>query len=419
MQLIIALKNNNLTNLTATIPEKITASLWITYGICFLSTVLGGAVSVLMSVYLPIVVHDLLHSTDSEMINQISAYINAMFLIGWTIGGVSWGVIGDRIGRARSTAWAFAMFGLFTVLITFAPSWGFVMACRFFCGFGVGGVLVLTVTLLLEVWPMKSRAIIIGIISVAFPIGIFSAGTINYFVADWRLGFLSGIVPLALGLISLPLLKESDRWKQDKQQHTSQEETVNLKSYYKQLISGSIIFGTMLIGLWAIFSWVPTWVQSILVDSDGQKERGMSMMILGGGAVFGGVISGWVINVGFRKAMLWCFGGCFVLSFLLFKLNTSYSEITLLELGMLAIFFGASQGVLSGYLPQLFPVKVRATATGLCFNAGRIFTTMAVFFVGTWVTVLGGYGNSIYLFSWVFLIGLMAVFLSKEDQVLY
>jgi MFS family permease len=312
------------------------------------------------------------------------------------------------------------MFGLFTLLIGFASSWGYVVVCRFLSGFGVGGVLVVTVTLLLEVWPLKSRAIIIGIISVAFPIGIFSAGTINYFIAGWREGFLSGIVPLAIGLISLPLLQESDRWKQNKLKPKNQQEAVSLKSYYLQLIMGSVIFGTMLIGLWAVFSWVPTWVQSMLVNSDGQMERSMSMMILGGGALLGGVVSGWIINImGFRKAMLLCFGGCFVLSFVLFKLNTTYSVLAMWETGLLAIFFGISQGVLSGYLPQLFPVMVRATATGLCFNTGRIFTSAAVFFVGSWVSALGGYGNSIFFFSWVFVIGFIAVFFSKEDQVLY
>jgi MFS family permease len=373
-----------------------------------------------MSVYLPTVVRDLLGESDPEMLNKVSAYLNAVFLVGWTIGGVAWGMIGDRIGRARSTALAFAMFGLFTLLIGFAPSWGYVVACRFFSGFGVGGVLVVTVTLLLEVWPMKTRAIIIGIISVAFPIGIFAAGTINYFIAGWREGFLSGVVPLAIGLISLPLLQESEHWKQNRQHHGNHRESLQLKSYSVQLLMGSVIFGTMLIGLWAVFSWVPTWVQSMLGNSEGQKERGLSMMILGGGALLGGVFSGWFITIlGFRKAMLWCFGGCFVLSFLLFKLNATYSAMAMWEMSLLAIFFGISQGVLSGYLPQLFPVAVRGTATGLCFNTGRVFTSAAVFFVGSWVNALGGYGNSIFFFSWVFLIGLLAVFFTKEKQVLY
>ncbi|MBS1506349.1 MAG: MFS transporter [Bacteroidetes bacterium] len=402
------------------VPDRITSSLWTTYAICFLSTALGGAVSVLMSVYLPTVVRDLLGKSDPDLLVQVSSYINATFLIGWTIGGVVWGVIGDRIGRARAVALAFAMFGLFTVLIAFAPSWGYVIACRFFAGFGVGGVLVVTVTLLLEIWPLKTRAIIIGIISVAFPIGIFSAGTINYFIAGWREGFMAGVVPLVVGLLSLPLLQESERWKQDRLRPQEKNDGVHLTTYSKQLIMGSVIFGTMLIGLWAVFSWVPTWVQSMLPDGGGQKERGMSMMILGGGALLGGVVSGWTINfLGFRKAMLLCFGGCFALSFVLFKLNTTFTTIAMVEMSLLAIFFGISQGVLSGYLPQLFPVKVRATATGLCFNVGRIFTSAAVFFVGSWVTALGGYGHSIFFFSWVFVIGLAAVFFTKKEQTLY
>jgi len=55
--------------------------------ICFISTALGGAVSVLMSVYLPTVVSDLLGKSNPELLNEVSAYINAMFLIGWTIAG--------------------------------------------------------------------------------------------------------------------------------------------------------------------------------------------------------------------------------------------------------------------------------------------------------------------------------------------
>jgi MFS family permease len=84
------------------------------------------------------------------------------------------------------------------------------------------------------------------------------------------------------------------------------------------------------------------------------------------------------------------------------------------EIGILAIFFGASQGVLSAFVPELFPDSIRATATGLCFNIGRLVTAFAVFFVGILVVTLGGYGNAIFTFSSVFVIGLVATFFSKE-----
>jgi MFS family permease len=173
----------------------------------------------------------------------------------------------------------------------------------------------------------------------------------------------------------------------------------------------------MLIGLWAIFSWLPTWVQSLITASDGQKERGITMMLLGMGGLTGGFLSGWLLNVvGTRKAMLMCFAVCSVLSFVLFKTNTVFSPLVYLETGILAFFFGVSQGVLSYYIPQLFPTGIRATATGFCFNIGRLFTGTAVLFVGILVTVLGGYGNAIYLFSLVFVVGLLVVLLIRKME---
>lgn len=140
-------------------------------------------------------------------------------------------------------------------------------------------------------------------------------------------------------------------------------------------------------------------------------------MLLGIGGLSGGFGSGWITNVfGIRKTMLICFAGCFILSCLLFLTNTSFSIVTLVEIGVLAFMFGISQGALSVYIPMLFPVVIRATATGLCFNVGRFFTAVAVFFVGALVTSLGGYGNSLFVFSFVFLIGYIFLTFSNRNS---
>ena len=104
------------------------------------------------------------------------------------------------------------------------------------------------------------------------------------------------------------------------------------------------------------------------------------------------------------------------MSFLLFKTNTVFSGVIYFEIAILALFFGASQGVLSAYIPALFPPAIRATATGFCFNIGRFVTASVVFFVGALVIMLGGYGNAIFTFSLVFVIGLIATFFSKKVQ---
>ncbi len=395
--------------------EKISAYYWLMFIICFFGNIMGGAASTLMSVYLPVVVKDLLGVVDEEQLNQVSAFINALYFVGWAVGGLTWGFLADRIGRVRSLAMSIGMFGLSTLLIGFSNSWEMVVVLRFICGFGVGGMMVINTTLLSEAWPEKSRAVFIGILSIGFPVGIFSSGAVNFFVAGWQQGFMMGMLPLGIAIIAILVLKESEKWKASRTSSNENKTKVNIREHRKDLINGSIIFGSMLIGLWAIFSWVPTWVQSLMTNSDGQRERGLSMMLLGVGGLSGGFFSGWVSNaLGTRKAMILCFSGCFILSCLLFKSNTTFTVITLVEIVLLSFMFGISQGLLGVYIPLLFPVSIRASATGFCFNIGRFFTAAAVYFVGTLVATFNGYGNSLFAFSFVFLMGLVFLLFSKK-----
>ena len=398
--------------------EKITRYHWLLFAICFLGTAFAGIISTLMSVYLPVAVKDLLGDKNQDELNTISAYINAIFIFGGALGGFIAGIISDKAGRKTAVIFSIACYGLFTVLTGYMPNWWAVVVCRFFSGFGLGAVLVTTTTMMNEEWPQKTRTIFIGILSIAIPVGIFSAGVIDYFVSSWRQGFLVGIIPVGIALVSTGLLRESKKWKNRESvttQHENKDETIFSPNHRADLITGSIIFGTMLIGLWAIFSWLPTWIQSIITTDDAQKERGLSMMMLGMGGMTGGFLSGWLMNaIGVRKSMLLCFVVCAVLSFVLFKTNTSFSPVIYAEISVLALFFGASQGVLSVYIPNLFPVSIRGTATGFCFNIGRLVTATAVLFVGVLVHSLGGYGNSLFIFSLVFMIGLAATFFTKD-----
>ena len=160
----------------------------------------------------------------------------------------------------------------------------------------------------------------------------------------------------------------------------------------------------MLIGLWAVFSWLPTWVQGLIVVGNGQHERGLSMMLMGMGGLGGGFLSGWVANAtGLRKAMIACFAVSAVFSFILFKTNSVFSPVIYVEIAVLALFFGISQGVLSAYIPELFSTNIRASATGFCFNVGRLFTAMAVLFVGVLITALEDSGMPSLFFRWFFL----------------
>jgi predicted MFS family arabinose efflux permease len=388
--------------------------------ICFFSSLFGGTVSTLMSVYLPDAIRDLLHNTSTQSTDNISATINSIFIFGWTAGGIIWGIFCDTLGRKKSFIYATLCYGLFTILTGMSPSWFLVVLCRFLSGFGIGGVLVITTMLVSEGYQEKKREVLLGILSISIPVGIFSAGLLTYFVSQWRYAFIVGAIPVILSGMATLFFTESEKWINAKKKEN--EAMRNLNQLFsaqnsKNLIMGSLVFGAALIGLWATFSWLPFWIQNLISGTSGQKERGLAMMTMGGGGLLGGFISGWVVHaLGLKRTLLICFGASFILAFILFRLTTTLSLGTYFQIAFITIFFGMSQGALSMYIPELFPVSLSATATGVCFNLGRIITAVAVFFIGSLVEMLGGYGNAIFYFDFVFLVGFFITLFNKQTR---
>lgn len=405
-------------NLITAVKPAITLP-WLAFGLAGIAYLFGGTVSTLMATALPVAIPELVgKAVSATELGEVGAYVNAAFLYGWMVGGLLFGVLSDRIGRVRGLALVTALYGLATVLTVFVPNWYWLLACRFATGMGVGGVLLLATVYLSEVWPESSRTVVLGILAVTFPIGIVTSGGLNVLFSDWRQAFWLGLIPLAVGVIMSRLLPESADWQRTRTPDADPTERVFAVHNRVTLLTGSVVFGTVLIGLWGIFSWLPTWVQSLLPPGQtGQTERGLTMLLLGAGGIIGGVLSGFLLNtLGSRRTLLITFLGCTVACGLLFMTNKTFTPIVYAETALLSLFLGISQGALSSYIPALFPVGIRASATGFCFNIGRFFTATAVFFVGTLVTVLGGFSQALLLFSIAFLLALATVWLRVGEH---
>ena len=389
---------------------------YLAFGLCFAGGLLGGLNSTLVSSFLPEILRDLAAPGQEE---KTGAALNASFIYGMLLGGIVLGYFGDRLGRKFGLQASVLCIGLFTVATVGVTSASQLIVCRLLCGFGVGGILLSSAVFISEIWPSDRKSVALGILSICFPVGIFSAGIITYSVQSWWAAFWEGLIPLGLVVANHFFIRESDQWLVRKT--AGNEEKPPGSSgvvFWRNLIIGSLIYGAMLIGLWAIFSWLPTWIQTIISGSDGQQARGVSMMIFATGGLAGGLVSGWLCRIfGLKTVLLWCFAGCFLASVYLFKFNQSLSWLTYAGIGVIAVFFGASQGVLNVYIPELFPTGVRSVATGICFNISRLFTATAVFFIGWLVESLHGFGNALFVFSFVFLAGfLITLFSTKHSR---
>lgn len=144
--------------------------------------------------------------TGTEIMKQWGGNATAIFVAGWATGGLIFGAIGDRIGRARTLALTVLLYSLCTGLS--ALSRGPVDFClyRFLTGMGVGGVFGLAVALVADAWPDRSRPHALGVLQALSAVGNVTAGLIAIGVgyletasivpgSAWRYLFLIGACP--------------------------------------------------------------------------------------------------------------------------------------------------------------------------------------------------------------------------------
>jgi len=390
---------------------------YLLFVISFLTVALGAMDSVLSSAYLPDILKDMGMNADESTAARTGAWINFSFLAGGTIGGITLSFLSDRLGRKIILALSLLLYGIGSGLGAITHEWNLFALTRFLVGTGVGAALVVSAVAIADTWSGKTKAIALGILSIAYPVGIIASGLITSNISDWQIAFVVGAIPIVLAVAAYMLVKETLK----STDNDPAVKKVTLVDHSGKLLSGILIYGTMLIGLWSAFAWLPTWVQSLLGDNsaDGQSQRGMAVTLLGVGGLVGGVLSGWLSKKwGDRLIQGICFVLCLLISFLLFRLEKTFSIRILIGSGLLGFCFGISQGVLNDFIPNLFPPQIRSSATGLCFHTGRAFTAIAVFFVGAWAVSLGGYGNAIFIFSAVYLIGLVSLLLMRKNNSL-
>ena len=121
----------------------------------------------------------LMPDTEVGLVQATGKEVTAVFLIGWGVGGLIFGALGDRYGRARMLNLTVLIYSLFTGLTFFSRSYLDFAICRFLTGLGVGGVFGLAVALMAETLPDSARAGALGMLQILSTVGNISAGIFN------------------------------------------------------------------------------------------------------------------------------------------------------------------------------------------------------------------------------------------------
>lgn len=148
--------------------------------------------------------------------SRTSGVIGSLFLVGYTVGTIGFGIAADRYGRRDTLGVSILLYGVTTSLGGIGSSTVFFTAMRFLTGVGGAGELAVGAPYTCEMYKRKHRALGTGgIMFSLYSLGYVLAGVAALFLTPhwgWRAVFLIAIVPAVAVFIFRRLIRESVRY---------------------------------------------------------------------------------------------------------------------------------------------------------------------------------------------------------------
>jgi MFS family permease len=376
---------------------------------------------------------------SSASIAEYAGYATMIFMIGWATGGLVFGILGDRIGRAKTMVFTILLYSMFTGLSVLSTGiWDF-SVYRFLTGLGVGGQFAVGVALVAETVPDRARPYALGFLQAFSAVGNMLAALISITLgyleesgvvgSAWRWMFIAGALPAALSIVVFRKLKEPEQWKKakDEKRHLGSMSDLFLDARWRHnAIVGMLLAFSGVVGLWGIGFFSFDLLRSVFDKTDmsaGQKTfwTGMTSLLQNAGAFLGiYTFTSLTARMGRRKAFALAFTAAMGSTAFTFWNLASFTDIfwmiPLMGFCQISLFGGYAI-----YLPELFPTRLRSTGTSFCYNVGRFVAALGPMALGLLTSrVYAGYPEPMryagVTMCLVFLIGLATLPFAPETK---
>ncbi len=375
---------------------------------------------------------ELLNTQNHSTVGLYGSIILAVFMLGWAVGAVVFGMMADHIGRARTLTITILMYALFTGLCATAHNWGELAFYRFLVGCGIGGEVGIGGVLLSECWKGRSRLNAVGVMVSAFGVGYLATSLLNLAFGQegWRILFMIGVMPALMTLYLRVTLKDSEEYefvaelkkraRAKSAEARSEMEKRLVRPTFPDLFSAenrpkTLIITAMassaIMGYWAVLSWIPSWINQ-MCGSAAVQERSTVTIVMNVGLITAGVMGGYLLSK-FGRSMCFRLGslGSFLCCVGMFCTVKSFGPALLIWAFVTGYFTIIPFVVLFAYIPELFETRLRGTGFGFSYNLGRIFAGLAALCSGQLIGLFAGsYSMAAATVSAVYLIGVVASF---------
>lgn len=354
---------------------------------------------------------------ESEM-KSVGEGILIWQMIGLTIGGILWGILGDKKGRKSVLFGSILLYSLATIANGFVSDVDQYSWLRFIAGLGLAGELGASITLTSELLPKEKRGLGAAVIATSGVMGTITAYIIyNLSNQDWRLCFfIGGGMGLALLFLRVGVLESG-------MHAATKHANVPLGNFFMFFNNRDRFFRYLrgiLIGLpvWYVIGILISFSDEFakrfgITGFDQPKALMLQYVALAFGDMAAGIISNLIKSR--KKALLLFYGIVSIFIVLFFALRGGGSAFNMYLLCM-GLGFGSGISVLYITMSaEQFGTNLRATAAISIPNLVRGFLPLIILVLNLFENLFDNYITAAWVTGIVVMItGLISVLYTKE-----
>jgi len=355
--------------------------------------------------------------TGKDALFSKGNFLLSMQMAGMLVGGIVWGIMGDKRGRLSTLFFTILLYSLANIANGFAHTIEQYAWLRFFSGFGLAGELGVGITLVSEVMSKEARGMGASIVS-----GIGIAGSVLAFLVaekfHWRMAYWTGG---ALGLVLLFLriaVYESGMYEKTRSGTVSKGNFFSLFTDIKRF--RKFIFCILLaVPTWYTVSVLAINAPSFALDAlkiTGPVKGSTSVMLHYIGASIGSFLFGYLSMklASRKKAIIIAIASTGLLTILYFSLFGASPALFYFTLLLLGIPMGGLWAVFITSASEQFGTNLRATVTTSAPNFVRGSTILITFLLGALTPITGLWLSGVIVGIIFIVVALGSAFLNEE-----
>jgi MFS family permease len=361
-----------------------------------------------------------------------------IFLLGWTVGAVFFGLLSDYFGRVRVLSLGVLLYATFTAAAALSHEYWLFVLLRFVAGLGSGVEAPVGATLVAETLHEKYRAKATGVMLSGYAGGYFLASVVYSALNDigWRWTLATALAPALLVVFIRRFVPEPEVSKkiQESRQSSVGNGALPVDRRFvlvrlltpplrRKMLCCILIQAGALFTFWSMTTWMPPLIRSQSTAAGDSAATTASHVATATALLYLGSIAGYIAYgftadaIGRKRAFYVALVLCAVSIGYLFPFPHGY-ETFLWVLPVVGFAVCMAVGGAFVWFPEIFPASVRTTGLALANSSGRLVTVPGPLVAGVIATnwFNGDIGMAIAITSCLLVLTLVGVVFAEETR---